>query len=29
MLYVPTAEGWLRLALILDLFSRKLEGVDE
>jgi len=26
---VPTAEGWLCLALILDLFSRKLEGVDE
>ncbi|PZR70601.1 MAG: IS3 family transposase [Stutzerimonas stutzeri] len=24
--YVPTAEGWLYLALILDLFSRKLVG---
>lgn len=24
--YVPTAEGWLYLALILDLYSRKLVG---
>lgn len=24
--YVPTAEGWLYLALILDLFSRKFVG---
>lgn len=24
--YVPTAEGWLYLALVLDLFSRKLVG---
>ena len=24
--YVPTAEGWLYLALILDLFSRKMVG---
>jgi hypothetical protein len=27
--YVATAEGWLYLALILDLFSRKFDGVDE
>ena len=24
--YVPTAEGWLYVALVLDLFSRKLVG---
>ena len=24
--YIPTAEGWLYLALVLDLFSRKLVG---
>lgn len=24
--YIPTAEGWLYLALILDLFSRKFVG---
>jgi putative transposase len=24
--YVPTAEGWLYLALVLDLFSRKIVG---
>jgi len=24
--YVPTGEGWLYLALILDLFSRKIVG---
>ena len=26
MTYVPTAEGWLYLALVLDLFARKLVG---
>jgi transposase InsO family protein len=26
MTYVPTAQGWLYLALVLDLFSRKLVG---
>jgi transposase InsO family protein len=26
MTYVPTAEGWLYLALVMDLFSRKLVG---
>jgi len=24
--YVPTAEGWLYPALVLDLFSRKVVG---
>jgi putative transposase len=26
MTYVPTDEGWLYLALVLDLFARKLVG---
>jgi transposase InsO family protein len=26
MTYVPTAEGWLYLALVLDLFARKIVG---
>ena len=26
MTYVPTGEGWLYLALVLDLYSRKLVG---
>lgn len=26
MTYVPTAEGWLYLAVVLDLFSRKIVG---
>ena len=24
--YIPTAEGWLYLAVVLDLFSRKIVG---
>ncbi len=24
--YVPTAEGWLFLAVVIDLFSRKVVG---
>lgn len=26
MTYIPTDEGWLYLALVLDLFSRQLVG---
>jgi len=25
-IYIPTAEGWLYLAVILDLFTRKVVG---
>jgi transposase InsO family protein len=26
MTYIPTDEGWLYLALVLDLYARKLVG---